>query len=66
MKKSDTFTVIYRTGGTLRCRWHKTSPKALREDAQALAADLEKAGDKSLVHNTQLLNAIGLPEGWEA
>lgn len=62
---SKTWTTIYRTGGTTRCRWHKTTPQVRREDADAMRADLEKAGYRALVHDTRLLNSVGLPEGWE-
>jgi hypothetical protein len=61
-----TYTVIYRTGGTARCSWHKTQVQRNREDAYALQRDLEKAGYKALVHDTALLNSVGMPEGWEA
>lgn len=61
-----TFTVIYRVGGTHRCEWRKTPVCQTRQEANERVADLERAGYKALVHDTDRLTAVGMPEGWDA
>jgi hypothetical protein len=58
-----TFTVIYRTGGTENFKWNRVL--ALFEngqDAVAKKGELEKMGYPSLIHDTHLLDAVGMPE----
>jgi hypothetical protein len=62
--KEKTYTVVYRTGGTLRCEWHRVA-----DTSHAIAlkdqAEIERMGYKALIFDTEQLNAVGLPEGWE-
>ena len=64
---AKTFTVIYRTGGTLNAEWHKVLERyTTREAAQAAAVGIEKMGYKTLIHDTATLEWVGMPVGWEA
>lgn len=57
-----TYTVIYRTGGTANGAWHRTLETfATRTAAAAFAATIERQGYPTLVHQTALLEAVGLP-----
>lgn len=62
----DTFTVIYRTGGTMNARWHRCASVATHEEARKMQDEIKRGGRKALIHNTRLLDAIGLPTGYEA
>ena len=63
---AETYTVIYRTGGPARCKWHRTTPAhATRASAASYASDIERMGYKTLVHRTHILDAVGMPVGWE-
>ena len=62
-----TYTVIYRTGGTLNAKWHRTLGRFTDyKKAVASANEIERQGYKALIQDTKMLDAIGLPEGWEA
>ena len=63
----QTFTVIYRTGGTETFKWNRilTSFED-KQDAIAKKIELEKMGYPSLIHDTHLLDAVGMPETFEA
>jgi hypothetical protein len=58
---SETYTVIYRTGGTENFRWLKTLPMQ-RHEALAAKAEIERGGRAARMHKTSLLESIGLPE----
>jgi hypothetical protein len=61
MKK--TYTVIYRTGGTDNFKWNKvTDTFTDYNDATIKAATIEKMGYKTIIHDTEKINNIGLPE----
>jgi len=61
------FSVVYRQGGTERCRWNQVAERyTTRADAQAAAASIERQGYKALVFDAAKLESIGLPEGWSA
>lgn len=63
----QTFTVIYRTGGTENFKWNRVGERYPdRASAKESAAGLERMGYPSLVHDTKLLDAIGLPESFDA
>lgn len=63
MTTPKTYTVIYRTGGTDNFKWHKVYERYInRDDARAKQADLNAAGYPALVHDTQLLDSVGMPE----
>lgn len=57
-----TWTVIYRTGGTDNFQWHKALPVLSREEADTQKAVLTRQGYIALIHRTDLLEAIGLPD----
>lgn len=63
---SQTYVVVYRTGGTDRCVWHRTESYATRADADACRERVERQGYQALVTDDAKSMAIGLPEGWEA
>lgn len=62
----NTFTVIYRTGGTKRCTWRRTTPVLTREAANKRRDEVERMGYKAITHKTDELDRIGMPEGWDA
>jgi len=63
----QTYTVIYRTGGTENFKWNRVGERYPdRSSAQKSADGLERMGYPSLVHDTKLLDAIGLPETFNA
>lgn len=62
----NTFTVIYRTGGPAMCAWHKCLAVLTMEEAIEMKRDIERGGRKAIIHKTDELNALGMPEGWEA
>jgi len=62
----ENFTVVYRTGGTMRFRWARCAPVATRPEADAQAASIERMGYRALVAPTARWDAAGLPETWDA
>lgn len=62
-----TFTVIYRTGGTENFKWNRVGERySDRASARESADGLERMGYPALVHDTKLLDSIGLPETFDA
>lgn len=61
----QSFTMIYRTGGTERCTWRRCLATLDLTEAERQAADCERMGYKAIVHHTDRLNAVGMPTGWE-
>jgi hypothetical protein len=60
------YTVIYRTGGWLTGKWFKVlETYPILEAAGKCKAEIERMGYKALVHETEKLEALGMPEGWE-
>jgi hypothetical protein len=60
---AKSYTVIYKTGGTECYQWHKIYTSfATVESAIEKRKELERMGYESLIHDTMLLNAIGMPE----
>lgn len=62
----DTFTVVYRTGGTEVCKWHECVPVSTMEKALELRDDCARMGYKAIIHKTSFVRSNGLPEGWDA
>lgn len=61
-----TFTVIYKTGGTKRFHWHRMFESyRTYEDAQRKAFEITNMGYETLIHDTDLLNSIGVPDPQE-
>ena len=64
---AKSYTVIYRTGGTERCEWHKVLDRyPTVEEANAKAEELRRMGYGTIIHDTAELAAGGMPEGWNA
>lgn len=64
--RTEPFTVIYRRGGPAACSWHRVSLTfPTREEANDLAAEIERMGYKALVHETRQLDLVGMPQGWD-
>jgi hypothetical protein len=62
-----TFSVAYRSGGTSNATWTRVlEVYPTREAAQVIVAEIERGGRKALIYKTASLDAIGLPQGWEA
>lgn len=66
MLRSPRYTVVYRTGGTLNAKWHRTNVnEADKAVAEQKRFEVEAMGYKALVFTVAALDAIGLPEGHE-
>lgn len=65
-KQAETFTVVYRTGGTENCVWKRSLTVVKSVEAIAIKESLERAGYKALIHKTSQLDKLGMPIGWEA
>jgi len=64
---ANTWTVVYRTGGTARCAWHRVLDSYPNEtSARSKASEIERMGYRALVFITRQLDAIGMPEGWDS
>jgi hypothetical protein len=63
---TDTFTTVYRTGGTENCVWKRCLAVPTETEARKQAADIERMGYLAIVHRTHVLDVIGMPEGWTA
>jgi hypothetical protein len=66
MKKTQEYVVDYRTGGTLRCKWHRVLGRFTLADAQSKRDELMQAGYAALVMGANSAQALGLPVGWSA
>ena len=58
-----TYTVVFYMGGTEVGSWKRALPVALKDEAIAMAADIERGGRVALWNRTEVWNSIGLPEG---
>lgn len=58
------YTVVYRKGGTHNATWHRTVEFTRLADAHESVDELNRAGYKTHVQETRILDAIGLPVGW--
>ena len=63
---SKTFTVVYRVGGTENFKWCKALPVATREAAELQKAEVIRGGRPAMVFDTERLEAVGLPETYDA
>ena len=63
---AKTFTVVYRVGGTENFKWCKALPVWTREEAIRIKAEVERGGRPAMVFDTKLLDAVGLPETYDA
>jgi hypothetical protein len=64
---TQTYAVIYRSGGTHRCTWTRCLVRFTElQKAFDLKEELERMGYKALALRTEVLEAIGMPIGWEA
>ena len=65
MPQTNTFTVIYRTGGTVNFQWHRTlTSERSREALKTFAAGIERMGYKARVVTLQELAVAGLPHNF--
>ena len=65
--KLSTYSIVYRSGGTENFKWNRvldTFPTY--EAARIKASEIEKMGYPTLIHDTQQLNIIGLPETFKS
>lgn len=60
------YTVVYRTGGTLDCTWRQCRPVATMQEAVSQRDSIERGGRKALIKRTSEVVKHGLPEGWTA
>lgn len=65
MLMEESFTVIYRTGGTKNFKWKEVLPVATKKEAEKKKKELERMGYKSIIHKTKELRSIGLPDTYE-
>jgi len=61
----SSFVVVYRTGSFKNPKWKSTFPFNVRQDAERTKRQMEMAGTKALIYDTEELKKVGLPEGWE-
>lgn len=60
------FTLVYRTGNRDNFQWNQASETyPTYEAAQADKDKMERQGNKALIHDTDQLNAIGMPDGYD-
>ncbi len=58
-----TYTVIYRTGGTQNFEWHRVfTVFSDKSQAQAKQQELAAMGYPALIHDTKMLESVGMPE----
>lgn len=63
---TKTWTVIWRQGGTHRCRWRLILTRFMTlEAARAKVAELERMGYKAIAQETEVLDRVGIPIGWD-
>jgi hypothetical protein len=62
----QTWTIGYRTGGTLNFKWHRTTAYETLREAQKSAEAIRRAGYPCYIYDTRILNACGLPETFAA
>jgi hypothetical protein len=60
------YAVIYRTGTRQRFTWRTTGLSLSYPDAADHACVLERQGHKALIHDARLLEAVGVPDTFEA
>lgn len=61
------YVIVYRTGGTHDCSWHRVLELWRREDdAKAAAFDLVMMGYKCLIKTADELETVGIPIGWDS
>lgn len=61
-----TYSIIYRTGGTDNFKWHRVGERYTTPTlAYAKQSELEKMGYPSLVHDTEMIESIGLPDTYQ-
>lgn len=66
-QSGETFSIVYRTGSPERCAWHRVLDTFPSKDATREKRDeIERMGYKTLIFRTYELNALGMPEGWNA
>lgn len=58
------YYVIWRSGGTLNAKWHRTMSMPYSQAIET-RKDVEKAGYKAIITEKSISDAIGLPEGYE-
>lgn len=63
---TKSYTVIYRTGGRARCIWKRCAPVPTWREAEEQRAEIERMGYRASIFDTDQLDRIGMPEGWEA
>jgi len=57
------FTVVFGFGGSSNTVWQRCLPVASREEANKQREAIVLAGRPAYVHQTDMLDAIGMPEG---
>ncbi len=63
----NTWTVVYRTGGTALCQWRRVFDTYTDESAaRKVAEEIERGGRCALVFISRQLETIGMPEGWDS
>jgi hypothetical protein len=66
-RPTDSYTVVYCTGGTTDCKWRKIfTPFSTLAEAENQQFDLNRSGYGCMIFITRELNSIGMPEGWRA
>ena len=62
---NHTWTVIFRTGGPMDCRWGRSyTPSATYQLANILSDSIQRMGYATAIWRTDVLDRLGLPVGW--
>ena len=61
---AESWTNVYRTGGTHNAKWQRALPLKSKEEAEHQADEIRRMGYKTLTNTTEFWNTIGLPVGF--
>jgi hypothetical protein len=61
---TESWTNVYRTGGTHNAKWQRAFPLKTEAEARAQALEIERQGYKTHTNTTEFWNTIGLPVGF--
>jgi hypothetical protein len=59
------YEVIWRQGTPQRCRWNRVIGSLTLDQARTKAAEIEKMGYHTIIHQHGIITRIGLPVGWD-
>ena len=60
---SETYAVVYRTGGWVSAKWHQTFPKPI-DEINELYLQVSRQGYKASIWPVSAIERLGLPVGF--